>query len=566
MAANEGLQQLFADHWNYQLERWPTSATYNGDHRFDDKLHDVSVEAFKQDEATIRSFLKRLELITSDADLSPDDQLNAELFERELKQELERLAMRDYLMPVSQQSGPQMVLPELLNVHPFDTEKGCEDFIARLRAFPRLINQTISNMQLGVTEKLVPARINVEKALPQFLSQVTDTVENHLLATAADRFGDSIPETRREQLRADLLAAIRDHVIPAYKRIAAYMQQDYLPQCRTEVGVHALPDGQVRYRSVARRYTTTDLTPEEISAIGKRELARVHEEMRAVMKQVGFDGTIPEFADSLRRDPRFYYSDPDSLVAGFKAILARMDERMPELFGRLPQASYGFREMEPYRAESAPDAYYYPAPEDRSRPAYFYINTYKPEMRPKYTMEALAYHEAVPGHHLQIALQQELENLPMFRQHGGYTAFVEGWALYSEALPKEVGFYKDPYSEFGRLTFDAWRCTRLIVDPGIHYFGWTRQQAIDFFRENTALSELNIQSEVDRYIAWPGQALAYKIGQLKIAELRKTAETELGADFDLRAFHDALLEEGALPLDILEAKMTRWIESQRATR
>ncbi len=566
MAANESLSQLFADHWNYRMERWPTSATYNGDHRFDDKLHDVSIDAYKRDEATFRAFLDRLQLITGDATLSPEDELNAELFERELKDDLEQLGLRDYLMPVSQQSGPQMVLPELLNVHPFDTETGCEDFIARLRAFPRLVNQTISNMQTGVKEKLVPAHVSVEKALPQFQSQVVDSVENHLLASAVDKFGDSIPQARQEALRTELLAAIRDHVVPAYKRIAAYMEQDYLPECRTAVGLHALPNGKERYRTEARHYTTTDLTPEEITDIGKRELARVHEQMRAVMDQVGFEGTIPEFADSLRNDPRFYYSDPDSLVEGFKAILAKMDEKMPELFGHLPEASYGFREMEPYRAESAPDAYYYPAPEDRSRPGYFYINTYKPEMRPKYTMEALAYHEAVPGHHLQIAIQQELDSLPMFRQHGGYTAFVEGWALYSEALPKEVGFYDDPYSEFGRLTFDAWRCTRLIVDPGIHYFGWTRDEAIEFFQENTALSDLNIQSEVDRYIAWPGQALAYKIGQLKISELREKAETTLGDDFDLRAFHDALLAEGALPLDLLEERMTRWIDTQRATQ
>jgi prolyl oligopeptidase len=405
----------------------------------------------------------------------------------------------------------------------------------------------------------------VEKALPQIRAQVTDSVEHHLLASASDHFGDSIPPADKERLKGELLAAIRDAVVPAYKRMADYMEQDYLPACREEIGIYALPNGKERYKIIARRYTTTNQTPEEISEIGKRELARVHDEMRAVMKQVGFEGTIQAFADSLRRDKRFYYDNADSLVAGFKEILHRMDQKMPELFGRLPQAHYGFREMETYRAESAPDAYYYPAPEDRSRTAFFYINTYKPEMRPKYTMEALAYHEAVPGHHMQIALQQELEQLPMFRQHGGYTAFVEGWALYSEELPKEVGFYADPYSEFGRLTFDAWRCTRLVVDPGIHYFGWTRDQAVAFFRENTALSELNIQSEVDRYIAWPGQALAYKIGQLKLLELRHRAEDALGDAFDLRAFHDALLEEGALPLDLLEAKMARWIDDQQAT-
>jgi uncharacterized protein (DUF885 family) len=414
-------------------------------------------------------------------------------------------------------------------------------------------------MREGVAEGLVPAKITMEKALPQIEGQIVDDPTESVLAGAIEQFGDSIPENDRQALADTILAAIRDQVVPAYRALATFVRDEYLPHCRDTVGILALPDGKARYEYLAKKYTTTDLTPDSIFAIGKSELAAIHQRMRAIMQEVGFTGTLRAFVKTLRHDPRFYYTTADSLVDGFKAILAAMDAKMPLLFGRLPKAEYGFKEMEAYRAPEAPDAYYYPAPDDRSRPAYFYINTYKPEMRPKFTMEALAYHEAVPGHHMQIALQQELGKLPDFRRHGGYTAFVEGWALYSERLPKEVGMYADPYSEFGRLTFDAWRATRLIVDPGIHYFGWTREQAIKFFEENTALSELNIVSEVERYIAWPGQALAYKIGQMRISKLRREAEQTLGDRFDLRAFHDELLADGALPLDLLESKMDRWL-------
>ena len=564
MAASNDLTKLFADYWDFRMESSPTWATYTGDHRFDDKLGDVSPDAQQREEEAYRDFLARLDLVADGPALSPEDSLNVELFRRELTDALEAMRFKSYLMPINQQGGPHMELPELINVQPFGTVDECERFFARLRAYPTLIDQTIANMREGMREGEVATKVAIEKTLPQVRAQVTDKPSEHLLATAADLFGDSIPESERASLRDTLIAIINSDVIPAYRKLANFLEQEYLPKCRDQVGLSALPNGKEWYEFLARHYTTTDLTPQEIFDIGKRELAHVHNQMRAVMASVGFEGTIPEFVDSLRHDKRFYYTDPDSLVAGFRAILKRMDAKMPELFGRLPKAPYSFREMEPYRAESAPDAYYYPAPEDRSRPGYFYINTYKPEMRPKYTMEALAYHEAVPGHHMQIALQQELDDLPQFRQQGGYTAFVEGWGLYSERLPKEVGFYADPYSEFGRLTFDAWRCVRLIVDPGIHYFGWTREQAIQFFRENTGLSELNIQSEVDRYIAWPGQALAYKIGQLKILEIRQKAQDALGERFDIRAFHDELLDDGALPLDLLETKMTRWMNSQRA--
>jgi prolyl oligopeptidase len=371
----------------------------------------------------------------------------------------------------------------------------------------------------------------------------------------------TIPTAERERLRQEMINTIRLDIVGGYDMLATYLKAYYLPACRDTVGYHALPRGKERYANRVRRYTTTDLTPEQIYEIGMKELTWIRAGMEEIKDSVGFKGTLSEFIAYMKTDPQFHYSTSDSLVEGFKSILAEMDKKMPLLFGRLPKTPYSYKEIEPYRAASAPDAYYYPPPDDGSRPGYFYINSYKPEERPKYTMQALAFHEAVPGHHLQIAIQQELTGLPDFRRHGGYTAFVEGWGLYSERLPKEVGFYNDPYSEFGRLTFEAWRACRLVVDPGIHYMGWTREQAIQFMRENTGLSDHNIESEIDRYIAWPGQATAYKIGQLQILKLRAMAQEQLGPRFDIRAFHDELLSDGALPLELLEKKMTRWIAS-----
>jgi len=364
------------------------------------------------------------------------------------------------------------------------------------------------------------------------------------------------------RIRNDIEEAIRQSVVPAFENLLMFFKDEYLPACRSDVGIWSLPDGNERYAYTVRHYTTTNLSPDEIHNLGLKELLRIHGEMRAIVDQIGFRGSLQDFIASLRRDRSLYNTSPAELLAGFKKILGKMDEKLPLLFGRLPKAKYGFREIEAFRAEAAPDAYYYRPPEDGSRPAYFYVNTFRPEQRPKYTMEVLAYHEAVPGHHLQLAIQQELTALPKFRRHGGYTAFVEGWALYSEELPKLVGFYKDALSDFGRLSFDAWRAARLVVDTGIHHNRWRRERAIQFFLENTALSELNIASEVDRYIAWPGQALAYKIGQLKISQQRVMAEKALGSRFDIRRFHDELLGDGALALDVLENKMQSWIAKE----
>lgn len=559
------LNNLYDEYWEHVLKEYPTIATYLGDHRYDDALEDISPEAYERRVLEVRSFLGRLGSYSKPA--SGTDRLNFELFERVLSNEIEEARFRPWLMPINQQWGPHIDLPQLVTYHPFRNVGDFENFVTRLRKIPVVMDQAIACMRVGIAEKLVLPRVVVEKIAPQLEAHIVgDALKSEFykpIATSPKEIG---PEDSR-RLREEFEDAVLGSVVPAYGKLKDFVESEYLPASREEVGVWALPDGKERYSFYVRFRTTTSLSPEEIHELGFRELSPIHAEMREIMARVGFNGTLQEFMESVRRNPENYYPTREALLDGFREILKKMDAELSRLFGRLPKAAYGFREIEDYRADAAPDAYYYPPPEDGSRPAYFYVNTFKPETRPKHTMEALAYHEAVPGHHLQLAIQQELTDLPKFRRFGGPvsggdTAFVEGWALYSERLPKEIGFYTDAYSDFGRLTADALRAARLVVDTGIHQKKWTREQAIQFFKENTSLSEQNIVSEVDRYIAWPAQALAYKIGQLKILELRGRAEKLLGPRFNIRAFHDELLNDGALALDVLENKMERWIETQ----
>ncbi len=559
------LNQLYDDYWEFILKEYPLSATYLGDHRYDAFLEDASEDAFHRRVAQSKEYLDRLGSIKKPS--SKPEMLNYELFERELKDNLEAAKFRPYLTPMTQQSGLQIDIPELVTYHPFGSLSDFENFSSRLRAFPRLVDQVIQSMRAGIRARIVLAKVTAEKIIPQLEANVVQDPKKLDLYKSVENISQVIDSTEAIRIRNDIDEAIRQSVIPAFEKLLAFFEEDYLPACRNDIGIWSLADGNERYAYTVRHFTTTNLSPNEIHDLGLRELSRIHGEMKAIVDRVGFKGSLQDFISSLRKDRSLYNSSAAELLARFKKILEQMDEKLPLLFGRLPKAKYGFREIEAFRAEAAPDAYYYRPPEDGSRPAYFYVNTFRPEQRPKYTMEVLAYHEAVPGHHLQLAIQQELTNTPKFRRHGGYTAFIEGWGLYSEELPKLVGFYKDTLSDFGRLSFDAWRAARLVVDTGIHHKHWTRERAIQFFLENTALSELNVVSEVDRYIAWPGQALAYKIGQLKISELRARAEKAMGPRFDIRKFHDELLGDGALALDVLESKMESWIakESEQIT-
>jgi len=551
------LNQLYNDYWEFILKEYPLTATYLGDHRYDGSLEDASEDAFHRRVAQSKKYLDQLRSIKKPS--SKPDQLNYELFERELEDNLESAKFRPYLTPMTQQSGLQIDIPELVTYHPFESVSDFENFSSRLRAFPRLVDQVIQSMRTGIRAGIVLARVTAEKIIPQLEANIAQDPKKLDLYKSVENIPAGIDPRNVHRVKNDVEEAIRQSVVPAFESILAFFKQEYLPACRNDVGIWSLPDGNERYAYTVRHYTTTNLSPNQIHDLGLRELSRIHGEMRAIVDRIGFKGSLQDFIFSLRKDRSLYNTSAAELLAGFKKILEQMDEKLPLLFGRLPKAKYGFREIEAFRAEAAPDAYYYRPPEDGSRPAYFYVNTFRPEQRPKYTMEVLAYHEAVPGHHLQLAIQQELTDLPKFRRHGGYTAFIEGWGLYSEELPKLVGFYRDALSDFGRLSFDAWRAARLVVDTGIHHKRWTRERAVQFFLENTALSELNIVSEVDRYIAWPGQALAYKIGQLKISELRARAEKALGQRFDIRRFHDEVLGDGALALDVLENKMQVWI-------
>ncbi|MDI6807747.1 MAG: DUF885 domain-containing protein [Candidatus Eisenbacteria bacterium] len=552
------LHQIMESYAEFKLKSDPTFATYIGDHRYDDKLKDSSERAFNEDIEKVKDYLAQSEKIDAKT-LSESDRTSLLVFQRVLRDRIEGASFKPYLFPISQQEGPHITFPEIVSYHPFNTPKDYENYIARLNSFPKQIDDVIAGMKKGVSEGLVPARINIEETIPQIkIHIVTDPTKSEFYKPAA-RIPADFPQNARDETTKRTSDAIRNSIVPAYQKLLDFVEKEYLPEGRKEAGIWSLPRGDEWYKFLLRANTTTDLTPQQIFDIGKKELEWIHRDMNEIKSRVGFQGTLPEFIQYLRTSPKFYYSTKDSLLDGFRQILRKMDARMPELFGRLPKSKLDVKEIEDYRADAAPDAYYYAAPVDFSRPAYVYVNPSNLNMRPKYTVEALAYHEGIPGHHLQGCIQQEMENLPKFRRFEWFTVFGEGWALYSEFLPKELGFYSDPYSDFGRLTLQAWRATRLVVDPGIHHFKWTREQAIDFFKANTGLSEHNIIAEVDRYIAWPGQAISYKIGQLKIKELREKAQKELGNKFDIRAFHDELLEEGCLPLDILEKRINDWI-------
>jgi len=562
-AAHASLETLFKDYWEAQLRNAPLRATYLGDHRYDDKLEDFSDAAHARWMAERMGFQRRLGPLLG-ATLSPEERLNAELFERVLRDQIEMDSFPDRLMPMEQQNGPHIDLGLLLLSHPFQTAKDYENYLSRLEAFAVQADQIIALLREGVRQNVVPPRVLMQSVIEQLARQIVPKPEESQFYKPVTQFPAGISADRQAELRKAVARVIAEKVLPAFKRLHDYLRDDYMPRCRTQVGLCHLGNGKVWYQRLAKYHTTTDLPPEEIHQIGMRELERIHNEMRGVMKKVGFNGTLAQFAEHLRGHSDLHARTADDLMKGHAAILARSDPLLPKLFGRLPKAPYELKEIETFRAPEAPMAYYYQAPDRGDRPAYFYVNVYEPTKRPLYTMESLAYHEAMPGHHLQVSVAQENQGIPDFRRHTQFTGFVEGWGLYSESLGFDLGGYRDPYSDYGRMTFDAWRSCRLVVDTGMHWFGWSRERAIDFMKSNTSMTELDIIKEVDRYIARPGQALAYKIGQLEILSLRREAEKKLGSRFDIRAFHDELLGAGAIPLDLLRTRMTAWME--RAAR
>jgi uncharacterized protein (DUF885 family) len=548
---NKELQDYLKEYWEFILKNNPTFATYIGDHRYNDRLEDLSEESIARQIDYFKLLLEDAEKIDKTL-LTDENRLNLSLFKNTLNNHIRIYGFKTHYLALDHMRGPHIDFPQITEFHPFKTSKDIGSYIARLQAFPLQIDQVIENLQKGIEHTMTVFTRTMEHVLPQVKTFTKFKPEdNPLFSPVLKREGD-FSEQDREDMKRSVREAISLHVTPAYKKLYQYLATEYRKHCRKNEGIWSLPDGNDMYRFFVLYHTTTDLSPEEIHAIGKDEVKRISGEIEKVMKKIGFHGSIREFAGSVKKRKELYPQDGKEILESYRGLLSEIDKKLAEYFGRLPEARYDIKEIEHYREQAAPAAYYYPPPRDFSRPGYFYVNTYKPEQRPTYGMEALAYHEAVPGHHLQIAIMQERKDLPDFRRYEGSTAFIEGWALYAERLAKEMGFYRDDYSEYGRLTFDIWRAARLVVDTGLHFYKWSRDKSIQYCMEHTGLEEHEIAVEVDRYIAMPGQALAYKIGEMKIRELRNKAKNAPGSRFSIKDFHDRLLENGALPLYELE--------------
>ena len=565
-AAGEGsrkaLSALFAEYWDASMERSPEFASLLGDLRFNDRISDHSAKAINDWLAREESYMMRLAAIDPTG-LTEQEKTSRELLMREFAEDEEAREFKGWEMPVNQMGGIHTSYPQLVTQLSFKTVKDYDDWIARLHAIPKAFEQVTTNMAIGMDEGRVPPRYLLEKVLPQVNSLGGDKPEDSPLALPLKKFAAGIKPEEQERIKEEMLEAIAKEVLPAYKRFARFLEVTYIPAGRAEPGAWALPGGQKYYAFRLHHITTTNLTADQIHKIGLDEVKRDEAQMLAIAQKLGF-ADLKSFQASLKTNPKLRGATRDGLLDAYRSYLGPMQAKLPQLFGRLPRAPFEVVAMPGYMEKNSPAAYYLQGTPDGSRPGRLQINTYNASDRNLYAVEAVAYHEGIPGHHLQISIAQELDDLPAFRKQGQYTAFVEGWALYSERLGKDVGLYQDLYSDYGRLEADIWRAIRLVVDTGVHSKHWTRQQMVDYFHDHSAIDETNIQAEVDRYIAWPGQATAYKIGQLKILELRDRAKAALGDKFDLRAFHDQVLDSGALPLDVLSDRIDAWIASQKA--
>jgi uncharacterized protein (DUF885 family) len=555
--ATKALHDLFAAEWDYNMEQSPEWASQLGDRRWNDRWGDSSLEAHARRHAHDQAVLDKLARIDR-ATLSSADQLNYDLFKKRYLDSIEGYKFHGFLLPLNQREGIQTT-DEMTDSLRFETVKDYEDWIGRMRAFPALMDQTITLMRQGIKERIVHPKVIMERIPAQIDKQIVSDPEQSGFYKPFLHFSNGISAADGQRLQQSARQAVEQQVVPAYKKFKEFFVSEYLPACFDQVGIWQMQDGQERYAFLAREFTTTNATPEEIHQIGLREVARIRAEMDRIIERTGFKGSRDDFFRFLRTDPQFYYKTPDDLFAAYKALAKTVDPNLVKVFRTLPREPYG---VEAIPAVAAPDttaAYYRPGAADGSRAGTYCVNLYKPETRPKWEMTVLTLHESVPGHHLQIARAHELGEQPMFRRFGEYTAFVEGWGLYAESLGEDMGLYSDPYSKFGQLTYQMWRAVRLVVDTGMHTKHWTRDQAIKYFMDNAPKTELDVVNEIDRYIAWPGQALAYKMGELKIQELRGRSRRELGAKFDLKDFHDVVLGSGALPLDILEKNVNQWI-------
>jgi uncharacterized protein (DUF885 family) len=559
----ERLHRLFDLQWQYTMEEYPEFATYAGWPGENHRWTDLSLAALERRNREMEVPARVLATIDRRA-LGADDQLHHDLFRRGVEESLEGRRFKGEYMPINQMQGVQQNVAQTIAMMRLATTSDYEDVLARLHGLPSLIEQTSALLEKGLETGLTPPRITLRDVPQQILNQVVEEPQASPLLRPFSRFPEAVAEPDRERLRLSAAEAYRAEVAPAYLRLHRYFTETYLPRTRETIALSDLPDGEAWYAFNVRQSTTTGLTPREIHELGLEEVRRIRAEMDRAQAQSGFRGSFSEFMAFLRSDPRFFFERAEDLLRGYRDICKRADPELVKLFATLPRLPYGVVPVPAYAEKSQTTAYYEPGSPAAGRPGYFFANTYDLRARPKWEMEALALHESVPGHHLQIALAQELPAVPEFRKHGFYTAFIEGWGLYAEALGGEMGFYTDLYARFGQLTYEVWRAIRLVVDTGMHAFHWSRERAIAYFEENAGKAAHDIVVEVDRYIVWPGQALAYKIGELRIKEIRARASAALGEAFDVRAFHDQVLGSGALPLDVLEARIDSWIARLQA--
>jgi uncharacterized protein (DUF885 family) len=561
------MARLYEEYWEASLARNPVMATFVGDARYNAELPDWGSQAYREEtRAFMTDWLERVQAMGTSG-LDGQDLLNYQIFVRNLQSGLEAQQYPGWMLPINQMSGIHTFPAQLgsgSGAQPFKTVQDYDNWLARAGRLPVLFETSIANMRAGVEAGIVQPRPLMDKVVPQLDNLIAATPEESVFWGPIARLPEDFPAAEKERLTAAYRTLIADELMPAYRALRTFIANEYLPETRESVGLDKLPGGAEWYAFAVRESTTTDLTPDEIHRIGLSEVARIHAEIHGVMSEVGFEGSMAEFFEFVKTDPQFEFESEDALLDFYRAIDARVSARIHEKYSLLPKAPYEIRPVEPFRAQSMAGGQYFPPSDDGSRPGIFYVNTYDLPSRKTWDAESLFLHEAVPGHHFQLALQIELTDMPAFRRWGGENAFAEGWGLYAESQGKALGLYTDPYQYFGRLQWELWRAIRLVVDTGLHSKDWSREQVIAYMLENSATSEVNAIAEAERYIAWPAQALAYKIGELKILELRAKAERELGEAFDVRDFHAEVLRDGAVPLEVLEDKIDRWIAARKS--
>ncbi|MGE4618877.1 MAG: DUF885 domain-containing protein [Planctomycetota bacterium] len=560
-----GIDEIYQSYWDHLLEKSPSMASRYGNREADFQLGSYGLKSIESNSSFNFGLLQQIRTFEIHR-LPSDEQQQAKMLERILENSIDAVRVGLHYNPINQRRGPQVWLPTMGSRMSFQKVRDYEAYLSRLRQVPRVIQETIEVLRKGTELGFLPPKVTLAGVLDQLATQATPPANETLFFDPFRSPNKDIDSATQQNLNKKALEVIKGIVQPALKELYAYLEEEYIPLARDTFACLYYPSGSNYYAHCIRQHTTTEKSAKEIHQTGLKEVARIRAEMDKIIEEVGFEGDFTAFTEHLRSDPRFYHQDPEDLLRGYRDICKRADAMLPRLFGKLPRAPYGVRPIPDFEAPRSTTAYYRSAPPDGSQPGWFYANTYNLKSRPIYEMEALALHEAVPGHHLQLALQSELEGLPNWRKSTHFTAYIEGWGLYSESLGDEMGFYKDPYSRFGKLSYEIWRALRLVVDTGIHEYGWSREQAITVMLENSALTRQNVEAEVDRYISWPGQALAYKIGELEIQDILRNSRSKLGDAFDIRSFHDHLLSAGSMPLSTLRIRMEEWVLQQIALK